>query len=287
MNFAVKETTVSKWELHHLDGVKARALRPATLFDLTGKVAVVTGAGGGIGSWLSAGLAAAGAKLLLTDHPKASMAATSEAIKTAGGHCEEFAMDLLAPDAVDAIVEAARSRFGRLDILVNNAGVNRRERIFDVSRESWDFISTINLRIPYELSRAAARVMAKGDGGSIIHLGSMNNAIGLAGVSVYGAAKAGLCQLAKSMSVEWAEHKIRVNAICPAFVLTPLTTSVWADPVREKWLIDRTLWKRPSYPDDLVGLCLLLASNAGAFITGQAIYVDGGWLAGTPWDRSE
>ena len=154
-------------------------------------------------------------------------------------------------------------RFGRLDILVNNAGVNRRERIFDVSRESWDLISTIDLRIPYELSRAAARVMAEGDGGSIIQMGSLNNAIGLAGVSVYGAHKAGLCQLAKSMSVEWAEYKIRVNAICPGFVLTPLTTSVWADPVREKWLLDRTLWKRPCYPDDLVGLCLLLASNAG------------------------
>lgn len=288
MKIAIKETTVSnKWELHHLDGAKARALRPEALFDLTGKVAIVTGAGGGIGSWLSAGLAAAGANVLLTDHPKASMTATADAIKAAGGRCEEFSMDLLAPEAVDAIVEAARARFGRLDILVNNAGVNRRERIFDVSRESWDLISTVNLRIPYELSRAAARVMAKGDGGSIIHLGSMNNAIGLAGVSVYGAHKAALCQLAKSMSVEWAEHKIRVNAICPAFVLTPLTTSVWADPVREKWILDRTLWKRPSYPDDLVGLCLLLASNAGCFITGQAMYVDGGWLAGTPWDKSE
>ena len=127
----------------------------------------------------------------------------------------------------------------------------------------------------------------KGDGGSIIQIGSLNNAIGLAGVSVYGAAKAGLCQLAKSMSVEWAQYKIRVNAICPGFVLTPLTTAVWDDPVREKWLLERTLWKRPAYPDDLVGLCLLLASNAGSFITGQAIYVEGGWLAGTPWDKTE
>ena len=211
-----KETTVSnKWELHPLDGAKARALRPEALFDLTGKVAIVTGAGGGIGSWLSAGLAAAGANVLLTDHPKASMKATADAIKAAGGCCEEFSIDLLDPEAVDAIVEAARARFGRLDILVNNAGVNRRERIFDVSRESWDLISTIDLRIPYELSRAAARVMAEGDGGSIIQMGSLNNAIGLAGVSVYGAHKAGLCQLAKSMSVEWAEYKIRVNAICP------------------------------------------------------------------------
>jgi NAD(P)-dependent dehydrogenase (short-subunit alcohol dehydrogenase family) len=174
-----------------------------------------------------------------------------------------------------------------LDILVNNAGVNRRERAFDVSRESWDLISTINLRIPYELSRAAARVMAEGDGGSIIQMGSLNNAVGLAGVTVYGAHKAGLCQLAKSMSVEWAEHKIRVNAICPGHMLTPLTVSLWDDPVRSAWLLERSLWKRPGFPEDLVGCCLLLASNAGSFITGQAIYIEGGWLAGTPWDKTD
>ena len=143
----------------------------------------------------SAGLAAAGANVLLTDHPKASMTVTADAIKAAGGCCEEFSMDLLAADAVNSMVEAALARFGRVDILVNNAGVNRRERIFDVSRESWDLISTINLRIPYELSRAAARIMAEGGGGSIIHIGSLNNAIGLEGVSVYGAHKAALVNL--------------------------------------------------------------------------------------------
>jgi NAD(P)-dependent dehydrogenase (short-subunit alcohol dehydrogenase family) len=276
-----------QWELHNLDDSKARALRPETLFDLTGKAAIVTGAGGGLGSWLAAGLAAAGASVLVTDHPKTSTAATAEAIQTAGGRCEEFACDLLVPGAIEAIVEAARSRFGRLDILVNNAGVNRRERVFDVSRESWDLISTINLRIPFELSRAAARIMAEGNGGSIIHMGSLNNAIGLAGVSVYGAAKAGLCQLAKSMSVEWAEYKIRVNAICPGFFLTPLTVTVWDDPVRSGWLLARSQWKRPGFPEDLVGCCLLLASDAGSFITGQVVYIDGGFLAGTPWDRND
>ncbi len=276
-----------KWELHTLDTSKARALRPETLFDLTGKAAIVTGAGGGLGSWLAAGLAAAGASVLATDHPKTSTAATAEAIRTAGGCCEEFAYDLLAPDAVEAVIEAARSRFGRLDILVNNAGVNRRERVFEVSRESWDLIAALDLRIPFELSRAAARVMADGNGGSIIHMGSLNNAIGLAGVSVYGAHKAGLCQLAKSMSVEWAEYKIRVNAICPGFFLTPLTVGVWADPARSGWLHERSQWKRPGFPDDLVGCCLLLASEAGSFITGQAIYIDGGFLAGTPWDRTD
>jgi len=169
-------------------------------------------------------------------------------------------------------------------VLVNNAGVNRRERVFDVSREHWDLIQTLNLRIPYELSRATAKVMAKGDGGSIVQIGSLNNAIGLEAVSVYGAAKAGLCQLIKPMSVEWAQYHIRVNAICPGFMLTPLSKPLWDDPSRGPWLMERSLSKRPGYPDELVGCCLLLASNAGSFITGQAIYIEGGWLAGTPWD---
>ena len=111
-----------KFELHRLDGAKARALRPETLFDLTGKAAIATGAGGGLGSWIAAGLAAAGASVLVTDHPNASTAATADAIRAADGRCEEFACDLLADGAVDSIVAAAVSRFGRLDVLVTAPG---------------------------------------------------------------------------------------------------------------------------------------------------------------------
>ena len=271
------------WQLRVLDSKRAERLRPAALFNLAGKAAVVTGAGGGIGAWLAAGLAAAGAAVLVTDHPQAPTADTACAIGDAGGRVEQFACDLLDPQAPAMIVRAAKEKLGRVDILVNNAGVNRRERIFDVSPQSWDLISAVNLRAPYELSRAAARVMAEGEGGSIIHIGSLNNAIGLEGVSVYGAHKAALCQLAKSMSIEWAQHRIRVNAICPGFMLTPLSKPLWEDAQRGSWLMERSLMKRPGYPEELVGCCLLLASQAGSFITGQALYVEGGWLAGTPW----
>ena len=271
------------WSLRQLDEENVRRLRPETLFGLEGKVAVVTGAGGGLGAWLSAGLAAAGATVLVTDHPRSSTAKTAEMIRSAGGRAEEFACDLLDENAAELVVGAATARLGRLDILVNNAGVNRRERIFDVSPQSWELIATLNLRVPYELSRAAAKVMAGGDGGAIIHIASLNNAIGLEGVSVYGAHKAAMCQLAKSMSVEWARYKIRVNAICPGFMLTPLSKPLWDDPVRGKWILERSLLKRPGYPEELVGCCLLLSSAAGSFITGQTMYVEGGWLAGTPW----
>ena len=105
------------------------------------------------------------------------------------------------------------------------------------------------------------------------------------GVSVYGAHKAALCQLAKSMAVEWAGRGIRVNALCPGFMLTPLSKPLWDDEVRGGWILERSLLRRPGYPEELIGTCLLLASRAGSFITGQTMYVDGGWLAGTPWSE--
>jgi NAD(P)-dependent dehydrogenase (short-subunit alcohol dehydrogenase family) len=276
----------SRWQLRPLEETRVPDLRPGALFSLKDKVAIVTGAGGGLGAWLSAGLAAAGAQVLLTDHPRSPATRTAEVLRRSGATVHEHACDLMEDEAADNIMAAALARFGRIDILVNNAGINRREPIFEVTRETWNRIATVDLRVPYELSRSAARVMVeRKTGGSIIHIGSLNNAIGLEGVSVYGAHKAALCQLAKSMAVEWAAHQIRVNAICPGFMLTPLSKPLWDDPVKGKWILERSLFRRPGYPDELVGALLLLASSAGSFITGQALYVEGGWLAGTPWSE--
>jgi NAD(P)-dependent dehydrogenase (short-subunit alcohol dehydrogenase family) len=276
-----------QWTLRPLTGEKVADLRPDTLFSLKGKVAIVTGAGGGLGGWLSAGLAAAGAKVLLTDHPNSSTAETAHLIRESGGAVQEYACDLLQVDAAERIAQAAVAKYGRIDILVNNAGTNRREPIFEVTRETWDRISTVDLRLPYELSRAVAKIMADtGDGGSIIHIGSLNNAIGLEGVSVYGAHKAALCQTAKSMAVEWARYRIRVNALCPGFMLTPLSKPLWDDAQKGAWILERSLFRRPGYPEELIGALLLVASSAGSFITGQTMYVEGGWLAGTPWSET-
>lgn len=274
------------WKLHALEPQHLAQLRPEALFNLKDKVAVVTGAGGGLGAWLSAGLAAAGAHVFLTDHPRCSTRVTAATIRQSGATVHEHECDLMESTAAECIIEAAVARFGRVDVLVNNAGTNRREPIFEVSRQTWDLIATVDLRVPYELSRAAAKVMAeRGSGGSIVHIGSLNNAIGLEGVSVYGAHKAALCQLAKSMAVEWARHRIRVNALCPGFMLTPLSKPLWDDAQKGTWILDRSLLKRPGYPEELIGTLLLLASEAGSFITGQTMYVEGGWLAGTPWSE--
>src|SRR5688500_9160825 len=181
------------WKLQTLEHEHMSDLRPESLFGLKDKVAIVTGAGGGLGAWLSAGLAAAGARVLLTDHPRSSTAQTAHTLRASGATVHEHSCDLTDSDAADKIIEAAVSHFGRVDILVNNAGTNRREPIFEVTRETWDLIHTVDLRLPYELSRAAAKVMAEhGDGGAIVHIGSLTNAIGLQDVTVYGAHKAAL-----------------------------------------------------------------------------------------------
>ena len=274
------------WKLRPLEAGKLNGLRPEALFSLKGKVAIVTGAGGGLGAWLSAGLGAAGAHLLLTDHPRSPTEETASTIRQLGGLVHQHECDLLDDDAAERIVAEAVKVFGRVDVVVNNAGTNKREPIFEVSRKTWDLISTVDLRLPYELSRAAAKVMAeRKEGGSIVHIGSLNNAIGLEGVSVYGAHKAALCQLAKSMAVEWARYRIRVNALCPGFMLTPLSKPLWDDAQKGTWILDRSLLRRPGYPEELIGSLLLLASEAGSFITGQTMYVEGGWMAGTPWSE--
>lgn len=276
-----------EWKLRALRSEALDKLRPQALFSLKDKVAIVTGAGGGLGAWLSAGLAAAGAHLLVTDHPRSPTAETAKTIRQLGVAVHQHECDLLEDDAADGIVDAAVSAFGQVDVLVNNAGTNKREPIFEVTRKTWELISTVDLRLPYELSRAAAKVMAdRKTGGSIVHIGSLNNAIGLEGVSVYGAHKAALCQVAKSMAVEWARYRIRVNALCPGFMLTPLSKPLWDDPQKGRWILDRSLLRRPGYPEELIGTLLLLASEAGSFITGQTMYVEGGWLAGTPWSEA-
>ncbi len=260
-----------------------RSLAPAALYSLEGRVAIVTGAAGGIGRWLSAGLGAAGAQLLLTDIDEAGLAAVASTLRSADVTVEPLVVDLADDDAPDRIVAAAISRLGRVDVLVNNAATNRRMAIIDVDPETWEQIMRIDLRLPYFLSQAAAREMKSAAGGAIVNISSVNALYGLEHVSVYGAAKAGLSQLTRVQAIEWARYGIRANAIAPSFVDTPLARPILDDPDRRRWILNRVPLKRPARPDELVGLCLLLASDAGSFLTGQTFLADGGLLAGGNW----
>jgi NAD(P)-dependent dehydrogenase (short-subunit alcohol dehydrogenase family) len=267
-----------------LDQEAVRSLAPASLFSLAGRVAVVTGAAGGIGRWLAAGLGAAGASVLVTDVDEAGLAEARALLEAAGIDAAELAVDLGDDDASDRIVEAARERFGGVHVLVNNAAVNRRMPILDMDPETWDWITRIDLRVPYFLSQRTARAMVEqGQGGSIVNISSLNAAYALEQISVYGPAKAGLSQLTRVMALEWSQHGIRANAIAPGFMDTPLAAPIWADPDINRWILNRVPLDRPGRPDELVGACLLLASEAGSFLTGQTLYVDGGALAGGRW----
>jgi NAD(P)-dependent dehydrogenase (short-subunit alcohol dehydrogenase family) len=267
-----------------LDAEAIGGLAPSDLFSLEGSVAIVTGAAGGIGRWLAAGLGAAGASVLVTDIEGSGLDELEASLRAAGVDASALAADLADVEAPDRIVYTAAQRFGAVHVLVNNAAVNARMPILEMDGETWDRIVAINLRAQYFLSqRAAQEMIAQGAGGSIISISSLNVAYALEHVAVYGATKAGISQFTRHMALEWAEHGIRVNAIAPGFMDTPLAAPIWADPERSRWIHNRVPMERPGQPSELVGACLLLASEAGSFLTGQTLIVDGGAQAGGRW----
>jgi NAD(P)-dependent dehydrogenase (short-subunit alcohol dehydrogenase family) len=266
-----------------LDSEAIGALEPARAFSLEGKSAIVTGAGGGIGRWLAAGLGAAGATVLVTDLDEGALEDCAETLAAAQLEVSAFACDLIEADAAQRVVDAAVERFGGVDVLINNAAVNRRLPIDEMDAETWDLITTIDLKVPYFLSQAAARAMRERGGGSIVSISSINFTYGLEHISVYGPAKAGLSQLTRVMALEWTQHGIRANAIAPGYMDTPLAEPIWADPDISRWIFNRVPMDRPGQPRELVGVCQLLASDAGSFITGQTFIVDGGFIAGGRW----
>lgn len=266
-----------------LSGETVAALAPTHLYSVEGKVATVTGAAGGIGRWLCAGLGAAGARVLATDVDEPGLDAVCASLADCTIESEALHADLCDDDAAERIVEATVERFGRIDILVNCAAVNRRLPLFDVDRETYDLIMDLDLRLPFFLAQVAARRMREQRAGAILNISSLNALCALEHIGVYGPAKAGLSQLTRVMALEWAQHGIRANAIAPGFMDTPLAAPIWADPDRRRWILNRVPAGRAGRPDELIGTALLLVSDAGSFITGQTIVVDGGFLAGGRW----
>ena len=258
------------------------------LFSLEGRVALVTGASGGIGRALAVGLAGAGAAVAIHGRDADALAETARQVTDVGGQGGVFPADLVDPAACGELIVQVAAWGGRLDILINCAGMNRRKPVADVPLEDFEDIVAVNLRSLYFLSQAARPHLIAQGGGKIIQIGSLTSFIGLGGVGVYGATKAAVAQLTKTMAVEWAADNIQVNCLAPGFIKTPLTeASVWGDDVKRRWLLRRIPARRAGIPDDLIGTALLLASPASAYLTGQTITVDGGFLAGGWWDRDD
>lgn len=271
-----------------LDAEAVQALAPSELYSLAGRVAIVTGATGGLGRWFAAGLGAAGARVLVTDLEPEPVDELVALLVDAGLEATGVAVDLAEENAPEQVVAAAVERFEGVHVLVNNAAVNRRMPILEMDGDTWDWVTRIDLRVPYFLSQAVARRMIEqGEGGSIVSISSLNALYALEQISVYGPAKAGLSQLTKVMALEWAEHGIRANAIAPGFMDTPLAAPVWADEDMRRWILNRVPVERPGLPYELVGACVLLASDAGSFLTGQTLHVDGGASAGGRWFHAD
>jgi len=256
-------------------------------FSLEGKVALVTGAGRGIGRAIAEGLASQGAKVACAARTVSELEEVAGAIEAKGGEALAVELDMGEMASLEAALDTVTSQFGRLDILVNNAGTNARQNIEEVTEENYDRIMNVNLKGLYFLSQKATAWMKKVGGGKIINIGSLTTGYALAKVSVYTATKGAVGQLTKAQAVEFGKDNIHVNAICPGFVVTALTEKMWADPTMRKWGESRIPLGRLAGPEDMVGTATFLASPAADYVSGQCIYVDGGFMAGDNWPLPE
>ncbi len=252
------------------------------LFSLKGHVALVTGASGGIGREIAHTLAMAGAHVALSGRSAERIDSVRQAITERGGTAMPFAGDLDSLETFDPLLRSIEDVLGPVDILINCAGINRREPILEVNQSTFSEIIDVNLRVPYFLSQAVLPFMVE-NGGKIVNVGSLTTSWGVGNLSVYGLSKSAIGQMTRVMSVEWAQHDVQVNCICPGWIETELTKPLWADPAKRQWLLDRIPAGRPGTPNDLVGLVLYLCSPAARYTTGQTFYVDGGFTAGGQW----
>jgi len=253
------------------------------LFSLNGRVALVTGAGRGIGRGIAEGLAGHGATVVCAARTRSQLDEAVETITARDGIAVAIEMDMSDLASVRSAVDETIERFGQIDILVNNAGMNIREPIEDVTEDHYDQIMAVNLKGLYFLSQEVFVHMKSRKKGKVINIGSLTTGISLHSVSVYTATKGAVGQLTKAQALEMGPHNIQSNAICPGFILTPLTEKLWSDPTLQEWGNRRTPAGRLGVPGDLVGTAVYLASSASDFVTGQEIYVDGGFMAGESW----
>jgi 2-deoxy-D-gluconate 3-dehydrogenase len=251
---------------------------------LDGKLAVVTGAGSGIGKASALALAAEGATAVVTELPdKLELAqATVSEIEAAGGAGHALPLDVRDLAQIERCVTDAREISGRIDILVNNAGVNVRRFAFDVSEADWDAVLDVNLKGVFFMAQAAGQVMRDQQpaGGSIINMASVMGLIGYFQRAAYCSSKAAVVNLTRVLAVEWAEHGIRVNAVCPTFVDTPLTRPMFeSQPEFTADVMKRTLLGRLATPEEVAAAVVFLAGPGAAMVDGHALAVDGGWTA--------
>jgi NAD(P)-dependent dehydrogenase (short-subunit alcohol dehydrogenase family) len=250
----------------------------ANVFDLSGKTAIVTGAGRGIGRVIAIGLAESGANVVLCSRTQAEIDAVADEIRNKGGKALPVATDLTVHEQLENLVDAAVREFGRVDILVNNAARSFLRGLLDLREDGWDKCFNTNVKAVWLLSRLVARRMIEQKYGRIINITTVGAEKAESGMAAYGCSKAALKHLTRCMAREWAPLGINVNAVAPGFTRTDFSKPIWSSPDVEKLICQAIPKGRIAEPEDVVGAVLFLASNAADYITGDTIYVDGGTM---------
>lgn len=253
--------------------------RIARLFDLSGRVALVTGASSGVGRSLALALAEAGAAVVLTARRAGELEAAAQAVIKKGGKAAGVAWDLSERRRLGELARHAAEPFGAPQILINAAGINLRQHADAVTHEDWDRTLALHLAAPFFLAQALAPAMRASGWGRIINIASLQSVRAFENGAAYGAAKGGVVQLTRALAEAWSRHGVSCNAIAPGFFPTELTESLFRDPSTTARLAAQTMIGRNGKLEDLHGIAVFLASAASDYVTGQTIFVDGGWTA--------
>jgi NAD(P)-dependent dehydrogenase (short-subunit alcohol dehydrogenase family) len=250
------------------------------IFDLTGRVAVVTGASRGLGQYLGRALAGAGADLVITSRKLADLKSFQTEIEDLGRRVLPLELDLRDAASIAAVAPAAEAHFGNIDILVNNAGCNVRKSALDVTWDDWNLVLETNLRGSFFVAQAFAKNMVARGYGRIINIGSVTSVFGYAGIAPYCASRGGIKQLTMALADEWGAAGVTVNCLAPGWFKTRQNAVLYENEKWVEYIEDRIPLKRPGQPNDLNGAVVFLASDASAYITGQTLLVDGGISTG-------
>ena len=250
------------------------------LFDLGGRVALVTGTSRGLGQYMARALAKAGADLVLTSRNVSRLAPFEAEIKSLSRRAYSVELDVRSQESIEKMAAAAEAAFGRLDILVNNAGCNVRKPALDVTWDDWNLILETNLRGSFFVAQAVARGMIARGYGRIINIGSVTTIAGYAGLAPYGASRGGIKQLTMSLADDWGKHGVTVNCLAPGWFRTEQNKILYENKEWVEYLCDRIPLKRPGQPQDLDAAVVFLAAESSRYITGQTLLVDGGISTG-------
>lgn len=253
------------------------------LFSVKDQIVLVSGGSRGIGRAIAEGFARRGAKVIITGREAATLDETAKEITSPENPVRTFVCDAAKPDDIEKLADDVIKEFGHVDTLLNVAGVNRRMRSEKLTGADYDFVIDINQKGPFLLSLAFGRHMLQRGRGNQINIVSLNNDRPVKGVVPYAMSKAAVGHMTRALAMEWGPRGIRVNAIAPGFILTDLTKKLWSQPQMKEWGRANTPLERMGVPEDMVGAAIFLASEASAFMTGQILYIDGGFTCGLNW----